>query len=343
MSSFKNKTRLCLRLAGLCLAGAAGTAFAADITAIEAQAETSVTWSKVSLTSDGSADWAVTIPANEAVDTYEIKLARQRDGVWDENYKTYKTTDGSYSFNFTSKAKYRYKVRIKFIGGAYSTWSQDSNVVNVTSDDLDDSGPIHSTGGYDYFNPPFAYGPGDVIPNTYYPTYGSGNSGYNTQSTVINTVTGETAYNNPNGSYPTGNPANTGTPGYNYTNPTGVSGFRNVNGRYMYIYANGTYLTNSWDRIDGSWYYFDQNGFMHTGWLFLNNIWYYCLPSGKMAESSWNNINEKWYYFNESGIMLTGYIQIDGKTYYTDGSGARVQSAYNPDGHLFDLNGVMIS
>ena len=41
--------------------------------------------------------------------------------------------------------------------------------------------------------------------------------------------------------------------------------------------------------------------------------------------------------------MQTGYITIDGKTYYTDGSGARVESAYNPDGHLFDLNGVMIS
>ena len=40
--------------------------------------------------------------------------------------------------------------------------------------------------------------------------------------------------------------------------------------------------------------------------------------------------------------MQTGYIHVDGKTYYCDVSGARVQSAYNPDGHQFDLNGVMI-
>ena len=40
--------------------------------------------------------------------------------------------------------------------------------------------------------------------------------------------------------------------------------------------------------------------------------------------------------------MQTGYITVGGKVYYMDQSGARVQGGYNPDGHQFDVNGVMI-
>ncbi len=122
---------------------------------------------------------------------------------------------------------------------------------------------------------------------------------------------------------------------------TAESGWIRSGNKWIYRYSNGTIAKNTWDRVDNKWYYFDANGYMHTGWLFWNNQWYYCLPTGERA-TGWNNVNEKWYYLDEGGMMKTGYIYLDGKTYYTDASGARVDSAYNPDGHLFDLNGVMI-
>ena len=322
------------RMFGLAAAAVCCTfTLAADTIAAEA-AVSDVVWSDVSLSSDGTADWQVSFPASEAVDAYEIQLARQKDGEWDEDYRTYKTSDEGYDFSFSSKGKYRYKVRIKFIGGEYSDWSHDSNTVNVTSDDIDD-GPDSGNAGHGYFVNSYAvYGPGPGT-GTYYAYNGPAGpgSGSYTNTTTINTITGQVIYRN--GSY-------NGT-SYNTTNPAGASGWRLTNNGYMYVYGNGTYKSNGWDYIDGYWYYFDAYGIMQTGWLYLNNNWYYCLPSGQMAASSWNNINEKWYYFNESGIMQTGYITIDGKTYYTDGSGARVESAYNPDGHLFDLNGVMVS
>jgi len=124
--------------------------------------------------------------------------------------------------------------------------------------------------------------------------------------------------------------------------PVTASGWIQNGNKWYYRYANGNYARNVWDRIDGDWYYFDDDCAMHRGWLYYQNNWYYLhYQTGKMA-TGWHNVNEKWYYMNESGIMQTGYIQIDGKTYFTDSSGARVSNGYSPDGHLFDVDGVMV-
>ena len=284
---------------------------------ITAYAAESLDWYSISLDTDGNCSWEHgALPSGEAVDKYEIRLSRQNDGKWTESYKTFTTTDNSYSISFSSKGKYYIKVRAKLIGSGYTEWSPESPTVAVTSDDIDTDSP--SGGGWGYYN---GYGPGGTYNYNYYGPTGPGTTTYS-GTNVINSLTG--GYSN----------------GSTYNQQ--ASGWIKAANGYMYRYSNGTYAKNGWDRIDNYWYYFDAYGIMRTGWLYIDNKWYYALPSGKMATSSWNNINEKWYYFNESGIMQTGYITIDGKTYYTDSSGARVQSAYNPEGHLFDLNGVMV-
>lgn len=330
----KTKTVMIAALAGIISLSPTDTGAVYNGLTIEAQAATAVSWNSISFDSDGNASWDAGIPAGEAVDTYEIRLSRQKDGNWTENYKTYRTSDTSYQISFSAKGKYHIKIRAKFIGGAYSDWSYNSADVNVTSDDIDSDSP---SGGNTYYNNYYGYnyqqgGPGGGSDYNYYGPKGPGNGSYSNTS-VINTLTGAYVNGNANvnnGQYSTSNSVN------------GASGWIKVNNGYMYKYGNGTYAKNGWDRIDNHWYYFDANGLMKKGWLNVDNKWYYALPSGQIATSGWNNINEKWYYFNESGIMQTGYIVIDGKTYYTDSSGARVQSAYNPDGHLFDLNGEMI-
>lgn len=189
------------------------------------------------------------------------------------------------------------------------------------------------------------------IEGTYGPGMGITNGYPYTGNYVGSTVTyapgilGPTEVTYNNYTYPDpGTSASYGPGTYYPSSIVGSSGWVSTeNGGYMYLYANGTYARNNFDQIDGSWYYFDANGLMHTGWLYINGYWYYMLPDGKMAVSSWNNINEKWYYFNFSGVMQTGYIILDGKVYYADATGARVQSAYNQDGHLFDANGVLVS
>ena len=36
---------------------------------------------------------------------------------------------------------------------------------------------------------------------------------------------------------------------------------------WWYQYADGTYPKNEWQKIDGKWYHFNENGYMQTGWL----------------------------------------------------------------------------
>lgn len=68
-------------------------------------------------------------------------------------------------------------------------------------------------------------------------------------------------------------------------------------GKWRYVMnARGTsWCQNQWKEIGGSWYRFDADGYMVTGW--------YQSPDGT------------WYYLDESGAMVTGERTIDGKTY----------------------------
>ena len=306
-----------------------------------------VSWSNISLSESGDASWNASYPPTEAVDKYELQLARMRDGVWNTDYKTYKTEDSSYSISFSATGKYYFKVRAKFIGGDYSDWSGQSNTVSVTSEDIDhgdpepwyyENGPMYNIvynadGSYTYQTPA---GPGANAPLITVTVGGmTGSSG-----NVIYNGFGGMGYSNRTSQYNSAINISQMPPGNNPIS-NASTGWIRTGDFWTYRYANGTVPRNTWDRINDKWYYFDQNGIMRTGWIWYNDHWYYCLPDGEMA-TGWNNVNEKWYYLNESGIMQTGYITVGGKMYYCDASGARVQSAYNPDGHLFDLNGVMI-
>ena len=332
-------------LAALALSACAFLAAGAGM----AYAEVPVSWSSVTLSESGDASWNASYPSTEAVDRYEIQLARMKDGVWNTDYKTYKTSDDSYSISFSSTGKYYYIVRAKFVGGDYSGWSGQSNTVTVTSDDID-HGDI-TPGWYDYGGPMYnivynadgsiSYqvpaGPGANAPLiTVTPGGSNGSSG----NVIYNGFNGM-GYSNQDSVYTRSNTGIVQLPPGNSPVSNASTGWIHTGNNWTYRYANGTVPRNAWDRINDKWYFFDQNGIMRTGWVWYNDHWYYCLPDGEMA-TGWNNINEKWYYLNESGIMQTGYISVGGKMYYCDVSGARVQNAYNPDGHLFDLNGVMI-
>lgn len=93
-------------------------------------------------------------------------------------------------------------------------------------------------------------------------------------------------------------------------------------------------------KIDGYWYYFDENGQYVTGESIHNNAtylydakghmyygWssdgksYYDSKVGKKAISCEKKIGGYWYYFNEQGQYVTGFAAHNGSTYYYDGKG----------------------
>lgn len=76
---------------------------------------------------------------------------------------------------------------------------------------------------------------------------------------------------------------------------------------YWYRRPDGTWPAAEWmqDPADGKWYYFNEQGYMMTGWINWNGKYYYCLPSGE---------------------MVTGTQIIDGAVCNFDASGALMAS-----------------
>lgn len=80
------------------------------------------------------------------------------------------------------------------------------------------------------------------------------------------------------------------------------------------------FAIGQWD-INGKSYYFDNNGWMQTGWIKRSNNWYYYKSSGAAA-TNWQKIKGVWYYFDSYGRMVTGWNQVGGTWYYHNKSGA---------------------
>ena len=75
-------------------------------------------------------------------------------------------------------------------------------------------------------------------------------------------------------------------------------------------------------KIGSTWYYFDSEGWMKTGWIKEYGNWYYLDDSGAM-KTGLQTIEGKQYYLSASGAMQTGWQNIGDDTYFFADSGAR--------------------
>ena len=66
---------------------------------------------------------------------------------------------------------------------------------------------------------------------------------------------------------------------------SGVMGWQQDDKGWWYRDTDGTFFKNGWKEIDGSKYYFDENGYMKTGWLELDGEDYFFDDSGKYDET----------------------------------------------------------
>lgn len=118
----------------------------------------------------------------------------------------------------------------------------------------------------------------------------------------------------------------------------------------------GSYVISAWKCLgdEQSWYYFNAEGYMATGWQFVDNNWYYLNPvsdgtQGKMM-TGWQFVDGNWYYLNPvsdgtRGKMMTGWQNINEKWYYfnevSDGTrGAMYSNRVTPDGYQTGADGV---
>ena len=88
-------------------------------------------------------------------------------------------------------------------------------------------------------------------------------------------------------------------PAENQTDTGRKIGWNQDNVGWWWLDTDGTYPVNQWRYIDNVWYFFDQTGYMKTGWISWNGAWYYCDASGAMLT---NTYTPDGYYVDGNGV-----------------------------------------
>lgn len=107
---------------------------------------------------------------------------------------------------------------------------------------------------------------------------------------------------------------------------------KDTDGKIRYQNADGSY-PDGWKKIGAYWYYFDEDGWLETGWITLTSGTYYLTESGEPGAigamlTGWQNIAGTVYYFDESGPaegkMHTGWMNTSYRRFYFKESGSDI-------------------
>lgn len=121
-----------------------------------------------------------------------------------------------------------------------------------------------------------------------------------------------------------------------------MTGGRTCAGEWAYIY--NPYAGEEQEKT--SWFRFDSDGAMHTGWYQEpEGGWYYLHNQSDGSQghmyTGWHEIGGRWYYFGSDGRMDVGWNWINGKCYYLDNpDGHMFSDTETPDGYTVDKNGA---
>ena len=112
--------------------------------------------------------------------------------------------------------------------------------------------------------------------------------------------------------------------------PQGSISWQRDNKGWWIKNSDGSYPRNEWKLVNNSWYFFDSQGYMFTGWLNSNGSWYYL------------NTDEG----SNNGKMVTGWRAVSGKWYYlstaTDGSEGKMLLNTTIDGYRLGADGAWV-
>ena len=86
------------------------------------------------------------------------------------------------------------------------------------------------------------------------------------------------------------------------------------------------------DKDKDKWYYYDENGKIHKGWLNLLEGKFYFDENGEM-QTYWKQIQDKWYYFGPDGKQVKGWLKSNDIRYYFKEDGSAAIGWNNIDGN----------
>ena len=110
-------------------------------------------------------------------------------------------------------------------------------------------------------------------------------------------------------------------------------GWADIDGARYYFDEKG-FMATGWKEIEpdsGNWYHFGEDGALDFGWYKEGNVWYYLdLETGRMYDNGLTTIGKFTYYFYDWGGMANSwwYEAEDGGWYYFSGSGAMKSASW---------------
>lgn len=122
------------------------------------------------------------------------------------------------------------------------------------------------------------------------------------------------------------------------------AGWQKSGSRWWYRYSDNSYAKGL-TTIGTTKYYFDNSGYMKTGWQHATggSDWYYFNASGAMVKG-WAKISGKWYYMDNEGVMQKGFSKIGSATYYLDATNGDMKTGWRKISnkwYYFTGSGVM--
>lgn len=110
-----------------------------------------------------------------------------------------------------------------------------------------------------------------------------------------------------------------------------TKGLSKINGKYYYFDDNG-YMTIGKQIVNNEFHYFNDDGSAREGWVQDGNVYHFCKEDGSIVKDTWidanNNIstaNSGTFYLDEYGNMVAGQSRVlNGKTYEFDSQGYKM-------------------
>ncbi|MBF9654752.1 peptidoglycan recognition protein family protein [Streptococcus pseudopneumoniae] len=84
------------------------------------------------------------------------------------------------------------------------------------------------------------------------------------------------------------------------------AGWKKNDTGYWYAHSDGSYPKDKFEKVNGTWYYFDVEGAMKTGWVKYKDTWYYLDgKEGAMVSNAFIQSADGtgWYYIKPDGTM----------------------------------------
>lgn len=127
-----------------------------------------------------------------------------------------------------------------------------------------------------------------------------------------------------------------------------VYGKQKIDGKWYYFDENGVRQQSTWLELDGKKYYAMPDGDFRIGWLSFGSTYYYCGSDGAIITDRDFAVKGVLYTFDKNGVrqVTPGWGEYDGKKYYINPSTGFPYTGWVTFGSTWyyaDNNGFMVT